>query len=387
MFGVLERLAAAIEEVSNLDTATLGDTELGDLLAELRRLENQLDHIATRLTGEWDFRKAWRADHARSGAGWLAWKTHMPRNLARRRVRLARELRHMPVVDAAWRAGELEASHAAAFGRARNDRTATDFARDEAMLVDQAREFRFDDFARLLGYWKRGADPDGAEADAAEQRAKRRCHVSRSFDDTVFGELVLDPIGGTILLETLREIEAELLETDWNEARARLGERATVDDLRRSWPQRRADALVEMAIRARVAPADGRRPAPLFSVLVGYETFAGPLCELANGIAVTPGSLAPWLTQADIERVVFDSPSRVIDVGTTRRFFTGATRRAVEVRDRNRCYHPTCDTDDDLQVDHIQPFTAGGPTTVDNGRLACGYHNRLRHTHPPPARE
>ena len=48
----------------------------------------------------------------------------------------------------------------------------------------------------------------------------------------------------------------------------------------------RADALVEMAIRSRTVPADGRRPEPLFSVFVGFETFAGRICELANGTVV-----------------------------------------------------------------------------------------------------
>ena len=50
-------------------------------------------------------------------------------------------------------------------------------------------------------------------------------------------------------------------------------------------------------------------------MLVGYETFAGPLLELFNRTVLTPGTLTRWLTDADIERVVFDGPSRVIDVG------------------------------------------------------------------------
>jgi hypothetical protein len=138
-----------------------------------------------------------------------------------------------------------------------------------------------------------------------------------------------------------------------------------------------------MATRARTAPADGRRPAPLFSILVGFETFAGRVCELAGGAAVTPGSLVPWLDEAYIERVVFASPSRVVDVGAQRRLFDGATRRAVEVRDRGRCFDPACDSTDDLQVDHIQPWSAGGPTIQANGRLACGHHNRNRNRPPP----
>jgi hypothetical protein len=37
---------------------------------------------------------------------------------------------------------------------------------------------------------------------------------------------------------------------------------------------------------------------------------------------------------AHIERIIFDGPSGVIDVGEARSF-TGATRRAIELRDRH----------------------------------------------------
>ena len=97
-----------------------------------------------------------------------------------------------------------------------------------------------------------------------------------------------------------------------------------------------------MALRAGTAPSDGRRPEPLFTVLVGYETFHGRIRELANRAVVSPGALVPWLDQAWIERVVFDPESRVIDVGVARRLFSGATRRAVQVRDQE-CFHPLCD--------------------------------------------
>jgi hypothetical protein len=112
---------------------------------------------------------------------------------------------------------------------------------------------------------------------------------------------------------------------------------------------------------------------------VGWESFHGMLCRLARGGAVEPGALAPWLEEAWIERVVFDGPSRVIDVGAQRRFFTGATRRAVELRDQE-CFHPFCEVPAvDAQVDHIQPAAFGGPTIQENGRVACGPHNRARH--------
>ncbi len=126
-------------------------------------------------------------------------------------------------------------------------------------------------------------------------------------------------------------------------------------------------------------PAGSRKPEPLFTVFVGYETFAGRICELANGTVVSPGSLGRWLDGAWVERVVFDGPNRIRNVGARRRLFTGATKRAVELRDRE-CFHESCDTPAEAcQIDHVQPWAAGGPTVEDNGRAACGFHNRDRH--------
>ena len=177
----------------------------------------------------------------------------------------------------------------------------------------------------------------------------------------------------------LRRIEDELFAADWGEARDRLGEPVRPTDLCRAPAQRRADALVEMARRAGAVPAGARLPAPLFTVLVGYETFAGRVCELGSGSVVAPGSLARWLDQASVERIVFDGPDRVKDVGVRRRVFTGATRRAVEVRDRE-CFHELCEEPaEHCQIDHVQPWADGGPTVVGNGRVACGAHNRARH--------
>jgi hypothetical protein len=106
------------------------------------------------------------------------------------------------------------------------------------------------------------------------------------------------------------------------------------------------------------------------------------MCELANGTVLTPHSLVPWLDEAYIERIVFDGPSRVIDVGVERRLYHGATRRAVEVAWRE-CFEDTCETPaQDCEIDHIEPWSHGGPTTQDNGRPACGFHNRQRHRRP-----
>jgi hypothetical protein len=126
-----------------------------------------------------------------------------------------------------------------------------------------------------------------------------------------------------------------------------------------------------MAKRSATAPPDGITPKPLFDVLIDWPTLGGRTCELAQGMALTPGSLVPWLDRADFERAVFEPPDRV-QVSTTARLFTGATRRGIQLRDRE-CTHPYCDRPAlDCQVDHIQPFGQDGPTTFANGRLLCG---------------
>jgi hypothetical protein len=98
---------------------------------------------------------------------------------------------------------------------------------------------------------------------------------------------------------------------------------------------------------------------------------------------ISPSQAAPRLTDADIERIVFDSPSRVIDVGVRERFFTGALRRAIIARDRH-CQHPAgCDlAAEECQIDHRIPYSEGGLTTQDNGRCYCAAHNLDRVNHP-----
>jgi hypothetical protein len=73
----------------------------------------------------------------------------------------------------------------------------------------------------------------------------------------------------------------------------------------------------------------------------------------------------------------------VIDVGTKRRF-TGATRRAVEVRDLI-CFHDSCEVPAErCEIDHKQPWENGGPTTQANGRCGCEFHHRQSHKNPRP---
>jgi hypothetical protein len=287
----------------------------------------------------------------------------------------------MAEVERSWLAGEVNDAHVGLLAKA-CDRAPESFAEGEDEMVDWARQFRFGSFARTMAYWVQRADPDGDERNAKRQHHSRRANLSQSLDGLWFLDALLDQIGGEILSNALKRIEDELFAADWAEAKARVGANVCVADLPRTAPQRRADALVEMAQRAMAMPLGSRLPEPLLCILVGYESSAQRICELASGTVISPSAVLPWLTSAYLERVVFDGRSRVIDVGVRQRLFTGATRRAIEVRDR-QCYDPYCDKRAaDCQVDHIQPYSEGGLTTEANGRMACGSHNRRRSRQP-----
>ena len=201
------------------------------------------------------------------------------------------------------------------------------------------------------------------------------------------GQMTLDPISGSIVANELDRIETAFFKADWARAREEHGKDPSLEDLWRTPAQRRADALVEMAVRSSVVEASNPpRSAPLFSVLVDWPTLSGRVCELAEGIVVSPGELVEWLSVADLERAVKE-PSGRVEVSPKQRLFTGATRRAIELRDRE-CTHPFCDTPAArCQADHIDPWCRSGQTTQENGRLLCGFHNRLRNGNPPPQRE
>jgi hypothetical protein len=377
----VDALRSAIDGLFEAGPSLLSD---GSTLCAMEREFSRLECLISKSTEVFETWGEWATDGAKSAASWIAVSANVPIKTARGQVKRGRALRSLPVVCEAYARGTLSTAHVDDIISVKNPRTEESLARDEELLVDQANKLSYADFTRATDYWKQMADPDGCEEDALAQRERRDVTLHPNRDGSFSGPTYLDSISGVIVSGELGRLEQELFEADWAAAKERLGRDPKVTELDRTPAQRRADALVEMAVRSRTAPADGRRPDPLFSVFVGYETLKGRILELANGVPIAPGCLLPWLEEADIERAVFGPGGRV-DVSATSRFFTGATRRALELRDR-RCTHPFCDEPiEHCQADHIQMASQGGPTTQENGRLLCAFHNRLRNQRPPPA--
>ena len=225
----------------------------------------------------------------------------------------------------------------------RSRSAATRLARDGSTSVTAA--------SRELHRAQRLADmPNTAGAPRPDQAGKLFCSTTTECQVRLDGWL--DPIGGAAVTTELRRLTRELVKAD------------RVAGVQRTPAQRRAAALVEMAMRSASTPAGAQRPRPLISVLVGVEAWTRT-CELANGTVVGADQLVPLLRWADIESMLFDTEMRPLATSKRRTF-----------------------------VDHVVPWTDGGPTAAWNGALLCSTHNRradrqpLRHHPrqvPPPS--
>jgi hypothetical protein len=381
---VADELANAVAAVHAVDRASLSGAEVTELFVAVDEAWSRLGAVRARLAAAVDDRRVWADDGSRSCAAFIARRRNCSRSSAATAIRLGHALDRMPEVATDAAAGLLGADQLRELAACQRFAPEA-FAEAEATLVDHARSLGYQDFVRVAAAWRAAADAVAAERDADRVHQRRHLIWHRRPDGTLqiqSGEL--DPIGAEAFLSELERLEQQLFDADWADATERCNGDVRNSHLPRTPAQRRADALVEMAHRSRTAPADGIRPEPLVTVYVDYETVTGRLCELASGAPITPGRLLPLFTRADIERIVFGPRKRVLELGVRTRFFTGGLRRAIELRDRH-CQWPGCNVPASrCQIDHDQPYAAGGLTTQDNGTVRCGPHNRRRVHHPEP---
>ena len=305
-------------------------------------------------------------------------------------MRRGRELSHLPECASAWERGEITGAHLDVMASLRTGATEEALARDEGLLVGEACRLRFDQFLAAVAYWRQRADPDGAEGEAERRRARRDVYLVKSFSWTVAGPDDPRPRLGHHRGRRARPPGAASCSRptgprpahDWGESPAGP-----------TWPAPRASA----------GPTPWWRWPPARSTAPRRRTPSRPPVHRAGGLGdaaradLPSWRTAPWCPPGPSCRGWrsptwsgrCSPPGRRVEISPTSRLFTGATRRAIEVRDQE-CTHPTCDvTASRCQVDHIRPWALGGPTTQENGRLLCGYHNRLRNRadqnpRPPP---
>ncbi|WP_169734314.1 HNH endonuclease signature motif containing protein [Hamadaea tsunoensis] len=151
----------------------------------------------------------------------------------------------------------------------------------------------------------------------------------------------------------------------------------------RSVAARRADALTFLCAQAL---ADGVLPEsggerPQLVVTLSWQQLRD---KYGYGILDTGGLLTPETVRrlacdAKIIPAVLGGEGQILDFGRARRLIDGSLRRALVLRDRG-CAWPGCDRPPRwCEGHHIVSWADGGPTSLDNSVLLCGFHHREIH--------
>jgi hypothetical protein len=99
----------------------------------------------------------------------------------------------------------------------------------------------------------------------------------------------------------------------------------------------------------------------------------------ASDEAILEAGLDLLLAQAAKRKGVVDRPQKVARPAAPAHI-PAHVKRAVWARDEGRCQFPlasggVCGSTRQVEFDHVEPLALGGPSTVENVRLACKPHN------------
>ncbi len=395
--GVLDLLDDALTDLHDLSLTGLAADDVTRLLDAATATAARLSAATCRLAREADRRRLADDVGARNTPSWWAHRTRITRGEAGRTLGLAERLEddlHVPVADS-LAAGRIHADQASVIVHAVDtlpDRVGADLraeARDRLLALADEHDARA---LRILG--RRILDvlaPDVAESEEqkrledeeAAATAKARITVVDDGHGQCHGRFTLPSAIGALLTAQLHALA--------NPRRHPLGTDTPTTaqgDQREGMP----DPVVtpELLGRAFIAyvenyPADRlpRHGGGGFGVTITVDlealrTGIGA-ATLATGARISAGEARRIACQAGLVPVVLDGESQPLDLGRSRRLFTPAQRRALEVRDGG-CTTEGCGLPASVcDAHHDDPWSQGGPTDLAKGRLLCPRHHRLAH--------
>ncbi len=364
MLGVGGRALQDLKKaVSRLIACPDSELEPADLRVQIDRLEARFCSLAQDAVS--------RGDHLRdanlSPVSWLARSCHMSATSAADRLCAGEQLRSLPAVSMALDNGEIGYQSAAVLCHLRDQLGDKRDLFDEQEMLGFARRFSVKGLRELCRYARHVADPDGFFDESEEANSQRRLRIAQMPDGMHAIEGLLDPEGGAALKSALDGLARKLGAGD-----------------ERSHRQRMADALGEMALHAldggSLRRRNGVRPhLSVTTTLDGLRNLPGaPAADLEHSLPISTRTVERLACDATVSRVVM-ADSVVVDVGRATRVVSGATHRALRLRDRG-CRWPGCERPAGwTQAHHIEFWTRGGKTELGNLVLLCHHHHRQVH--------
>jgi Domain of unknown function (DUF222)/HNH endonuclease len=393
----------------------------------LERLEAEICELAGHLAaatcrflillGDFDARRGWADWEMTSCAAWLSWKCQMSSGTAREHIRVARALRDLPVIRAEFGAGRLSYAKVRALTRIATPAT-------EAGLAELAGPMTGNQLERFARAHRQVSSVDDAAA-----RVQRRLAWRFEEDGSLSGTFRLPPLAGAVMLKALRAAAGDLEHPH----RSGAGHAAREPDVSAETPAGEptsgrpqpptssslADALLAIAEAFLAEKAAAADDPEVYQVIVHVGTdvitsgspAVGPPAEAGDVSAETPSAPEPAAPEpaappgrpahparchiedgpaisvstaqliacsAALSWMLHDSAGKLLDLGRRRRRPSAALRRAARERDKCRCRFPGCESRR-VDLHHIQYWSNGGRTKLDNLVSLCKYHHLLVH--------
>ena len=285
-----------------------------------------------------------RGELACTPSEWLAWRCGLTPRTAREHVRIARRLRELPRIRAAFRLGQLSFAKVRALTRIAEPES-------EEELLELALHMTAAQLERAVRAYRRVTTE---EAVAVQENAY--FHWYWAEDGSLVLEGRLAPEDGAVFLRAL------------DAAR----ERGSAE------PQTtNADALVAMA---EAGLSDTKRSGgERYQVVVhvDQEALEEGGCEVDEGPSLAPETARRLACDASVVQIK-ERAGKPLSVGRKTRSIPPALRRALKRRDRG-CRFPGCENHRFVDAHHIRHWAHGGETKLDNLVLLCRRHHRLVH--------
>ena len=269
---------------------------------------------------------------------------------------MARVLKTLPMISAAFASGELSYSKVRSLTRVAN-------AENEAKLVEFALRHTAVHVAQHIRELRCGS---ADSIDMAERAWTNRSLRARR-----------DTERGLMTITVDLPIEAgELFEKALDKARD--DEVLEIPDLvDTSWSVRQADALMIVVMEYLSSENSGgsSRDNYLVTIHVDHAALAG-----GEGRSAVPIETVKRLC-CDSKAVVLteNDKGEPLSIGRKSRTVPAAIERAVRARDNNTCRFPGCRNHRYLDCHHIKHWANSGKTDVDNVLLLCTKHHTLVH--------
>lgn len=372
------------------------DRDAVEWITELEALGRRVAAAQTGLLDVIDRDDLFAADGHASATVMVRHHAKLSEGEAKARTRTVAACRDLSAVSEAWQGGQVGTAQMQVIGEVHaNPRVRQAMEPRQQQLLDDAQRMSARRFAQTTRSWARLVDQDGPQP-ANERNHERR--DSKLIPDPLDTSWSLSGSFGSMQGAEMREIFDHYIDAefraDWEAAKARVGEGATLADLDRTDAQRRADALHRVFQDAAAAAEGAVPPGFVHNIHWSAESYEellaslggnraprpnpdSHMCRTPDGFDVDPTEAATNSLLFSFRRMVVDAKGVVIDLGRARRF-TGSARTAAS-GPYERCVWPGCWVQvSACEIDHLVEHAKGGTTDPTNGVPLCGRHNRWK---------